>query len=134
MPLGLSTVDTYLYNIVMTLLLRNQTDIVNDPFITRKTHSGDSVFINNEGEQLEVNHINNIVLSTLLKSGIDITRFKSHSTRFAMASLMLSNKVPFHVVKKMGCWKSKDTVYTFYDKRSIGEKSGGFLNTVVQIS
>ncbi|KAM9999474.1 hypothetical protein ACTFIY_000004 [Dictyostelium cf. discoideum] len=77
----------------------------------RKTHSGDSVFINNEGQPLEVKHINNIVLSTLLKSGIDITRFKSHSTRSAIASMLLSNNVPI-----------------------IGEKSGGFLNTVVQIS
>ncbi|KAM9943594.1 hypothetical protein ACTFIT_006992 [Dictyostelium discoideum] len=33
------------------------------------------------------------------------------------------------VVKKMGRWKSNDTVDTFYDKRIIGEKSGGFLNT-----
>ncbi|KAM9975592.1 hypothetical protein ACTFIW_005465 [Dictyostelium discoideum] len=31
-------------------------------------------------------------------------------------------------------WKSNDTVDTFYDKRIIGEKSGGFLNTFVQIS
>ncbi|KAM9954848.1 hypothetical protein ACTFIW_000951 [Dictyostelium discoideum] len=66
--------------------------------------------------------------------GIDISKFKSHSTRSAMASLLLSNNVPFHVVKKMGRWKSNDTVDTFYDKRIIGEKSGGFLNTVVQIS
>ncbi|KAM9974159.1 hypothetical protein ACTFIR_003875 [Dictyostelium discoideum] len=51
-----------------------------------------------------------------------------------MASLLLSNNVPFHVVNKMGRWKSNDTVDTFYDKRIIGEKSGGFLNTVVQIS
>ncbi|KAM9955115.1 hypothetical protein ACTFIW_008779 [Dictyostelium discoideum] len=51
-----------------------------------------------------------------------------------MASLLLSNNVPFHVVKKMGRWKSNDTVDTFYDKRIIGEKSGGFLNTVAQIS
>ncbi|KAM9979591.1 hypothetical protein ACTFIY_008869 [Dictyostelium cf. discoideum] len=99
----------------------------------RKTQSGDSVFINNEGQPLEVKHINNIVLSALLKSGIDITRFKSHSTRSAMASLLLSNNLPFHVVK-MSRWKSNDTVDTFYDKRIIGEKSGGFLNTVVQIS
>ncbi|KAM9948766.1 hypothetical protein ACTFIT_009964 [Dictyostelium discoideum] len=100
----------------------------------RKPHSGDSVFIKNEGEPLQVNDINSIVLSTLSKSGIDIVKFKSHSTRSAMASLLLSNNVPFHVVKKMGRWKSNDTVDTFYDKRIIGEKSGGFLNTVVQIS
>ncbi|KAM9948582.1 hypothetical protein ACTFIT_009780 [Dictyostelium discoideum] len=100
----------------------------------RNPHSGDSVFIKNEGEPLQVNDINSIVLSTLSKSGIDISKFKSHSTRSAMASLLLSNNVPFHVVKKMGRWKSNDTVDTFYDKRIIGEKSGGFLNTVVQIS
>ncbi|KAM9943659.1 hypothetical protein ACTFIT_001948 [Dictyostelium discoideum] len=100
----------------------------------RKPHSGDSVFIKNEGEPLQVNDINSIVLSTLSKSGIDIVKFKSHSTRSAMASLLLSNNVPFHVVKKMGRWKSNDTVDTFYDKRIIGEKSGGFLNTVIQIS
>ncbi|KAM9950993.1 hypothetical protein ACTFIT_009750 [Dictyostelium discoideum] len=88
----------------------------------------------NEGGPLQVNNINSIVLSTLSKSGIDIAKFKSHSTRSAMASLLLSNNVPFHVVKKMGRWKSNDTVDTFYDKRIIGEKSGGFLNTVVQIS
>ncbi|KAM9962835.1 hypothetical protein ACTFIR_005752 [Dictyostelium discoideum] len=29
----------------------------------------------------------------------------------------------------MGHWKSNDSVDTFYDKRIIGEKSGGFLNT-----
>ncbi|KAM9952516.1 hypothetical protein ACTFIR_007570 [Dictyostelium discoideum] len=100
----------------------------------RKPHSGDSVFIQNEGKPLDVKEINIIVLSTLSSSGIDISKFKSHSTRSAMASLLLSNNVPFHVIKKMGRWKSKDTVDTFYDKRIIGEKSGGFLNTVVQIS
>ncbi|KAM9954675.1 hypothetical protein ACTFIW_003275 [Dictyostelium discoideum] len=100
----------------------------------RKPHSGDSVFIQNEGKPLDVKEINIIVLSTLSSSGIDISKFKSHSTRSAMASLLLSNNVPFNVVKKMGRWKSNDTVDTFYDKRIIGEKSGGFLNTVVQIS
>ncbi|KAM9955109.1 hypothetical protein ACTFIW_008773 [Dictyostelium discoideum] len=100
----------------------------------RKPRSGDSVFIQNEGKPLDVKEINIIVLSTLSSSGIDISKFKSHSTRSAMASLLLSNNVPFHVVKKMGRWKSNDTVDTFYDKRIIGEKSGGFLNTVVQIS
>ncbi|KAM9975516.1 hypothetical protein ACTFIW_012100 [Dictyostelium discoideum] len=100
----------------------------------RKPHSGDSVFIQNEGKPLDVKEINIIVLSTLSSSGIDIGKFKSHSTRPAMASLLLSNNVPFHVVKKMGRWKSNNTVDTFYDKRIIGEISGGFLNTVVQIS
>ncbi|KAM9974050.1 hypothetical protein ACTFIR_009392 [Dictyostelium discoideum] len=99
----------------------------------RKPHSGDSVFIQNEGKPLDVKEINIIVLSTLSSSGIDISKFKSHSTRSAMASLLLSNNVPFHVVKKMGRWKSNDTVDTFYDKRIIGEKSGGFLNTVKKI-
>ncbi|KAM9957058.1 hypothetical protein ACTFIR_003795 [Dictyostelium discoideum] len=93
----------------------------------RKPHSGDSVFIQNK-------EINIIVLSSLSSSGIVISKFKSHSKLSAMASLLLSNNVPFHVVKKMGRWKSNDTVDTFYDKRIIGEKSGGFLNTVVQIS
>ncbi|KAM9985665.1 hypothetical protein ACTFIZ_012359 [Dictyostelium cf. discoideum] len=100
----------------------------------RKKHQSDSVFINNDGTPLQVNQINEVVLSTLSKSGIDTTKFKSHSTRSAMASLLLSNNVPFHVVKKMGRWKSNDTVDTFYDKRIIGEKSGGFLNNVVQLS
>ncbi|KAM9994400.1 hypothetical protein ACTFIZ_007552 [Dictyostelium cf. discoideum] len=100
----------------------------------RKKHQSDSVFINNDGTPLHVNQINEVVLSTLSKSGIDTTKFKSHSTRSAMASLLLSNNVPFHVVKKMGRWKSNDTVDTFYDKRIIGEKSGGFLNNVVQLS
>ncbi|KAM9972507.1 hypothetical protein ACTFIW_006050 [Dictyostelium discoideum] len=89
----------------------------------RKPHSGDSVFIQNEGKPLDVKEINIIVLSTLSSSDIDISKFKSHSTRSAMASLLLSNNVPFHVVKKMGRWKSNDTVDTFYDKRIIGEKS-----------
>ncbi|EAL60328.1 hypothetical protein DDB_G0294310 [Dictyostelium discoideum AX4] len=97
----------------------------------RKPHWGDSVFIKNEGEPLQVNDINSIVLSTLSSSGIDTRKFKSHSIRSAMASLLLFNNVPFHVVKKMGRWKSNDTVDTFYDKRIIGEKSGGiFIDTV----
>ncbi|KAM9994152.1 hypothetical protein ACTFIZ_002962 [Dictyostelium cf. discoideum] len=100
----------------------------------RKKHQSDSIFINNDGTPLQVNQINEVVLSTLSKSGIDTTKFKSHSTRSAMASLLLSNNFPFHVVKKIGRWKSNDTVDTFYDKRIIGEKSGGFLNNVVQIS
>ncbi|KAM9954228.1 hypothetical protein ACTFIW_003769 [Dictyostelium discoideum] len=95
----------------------------------RKPHSGDSVFIQNEGKPLDVKEINIIVLSTLSSSGIDISKFKSHSTRSAMASLLLSNNVPFHVVKKMGRWKSNDTVDTFYDKRIIGEKSGEGFQT-----
>ncbi|KAM9954233.1 hypothetical protein ACTFIW_003774 [Dictyostelium discoideum] len=68
----------------------------------RKSHSGDSLFIQNE-------EINIIVLPTLSSSGIDISKFKSHSTRSAMASLLLSNNVPFHIVKKMSRWKSNDT-------------------------
>ncbi|KAM9955091.1 hypothetical protein ACTFIW_008755 [Dictyostelium discoideum] len=100
----------------------------------RKPHLGDSVFIQNEGKPLDDKEINIIVLLTLSSSGIDISKFKSHSTRSAMASLLLSNNVPFHVFKKMSRWKSNDTVDTFYDKRIICEKFGGFLNTVVQIS
>ncbi|KAM9984514.1 hypothetical protein ACTFIZ_007511 [Dictyostelium cf. discoideum] len=100
----------------------------------RKKHQSDSVFINNDGTPLHVNQINEVVLSTLSKSDIYTTKFKSHSTRSAEASLLLSNDAPFHVVKKMGRWKSNNTVYTFYDKRIIGEKSGGFLNNVVQLS
>ncbi|KAM9975654.1 hypothetical protein ACTFIW_000771 [Dictyostelium discoideum] len=87
-----------------------------------------------KGRRKPHSDINIIVLSTLSSSGIDISKFKSHSTRSAMASLLLSNNVPFHVVKKMGRCKPNDTVDNFYDKRIIGEKSGGFLNTVVQIS
>ncbi|KAM9975498.1 hypothetical protein ACTFIW_012082 [Dictyostelium discoideum] len=56
----------------------------------RKPHSGDSDFIQNEGKPLDVKEINIIVLSTLSSSGIDISKFKSHSTRSAMASLLLS--------------------------------------------
>ncbi|KAM9962838.1 hypothetical protein ACTFIR_005755 [Dictyostelium discoideum] len=63
----------------------------------RKPHSGDAVFIQNEGKPLDDKEINIFVLSTLSNSGIDI-------------------------------------IDTFYDKRIIGEKSGGFLNIVVQIS
>ncbi|KAM9974037.1 hypothetical protein ACTFIR_009379 [Dictyostelium discoideum] len=37
----------------------------------RKPHSGDSVFIQNEGKPLDVKEINIIVLSTLSSSGID---------------------------------------------------------------
>ncbi|KAM9955062.1 hypothetical protein ACTFIW_008726 [Dictyostelium discoideum] len=99
----------------------------------RKPHSGDSDFIQNECKPFDVKEINIIVLSTLSSSGIDISKFKSHSTRSAMASLLLSNNVPFHVVKKMVRWKSNYIVDTFYDKRIIGGKSGGFLNTVVSI-
>ncbi|KAM9955154.1 hypothetical protein ACTFIW_008818 [Dictyostelium discoideum] len=90
----------------------------------KKPHSGDSVLIQNERKPLDVNEINIIVLSTLSSSGIDISKFKSHYIRSAMASLLLSNNVPFHVVKKMGRWKSNDTVDTFYYKKIIGEKSG----------
>ncbi|KAM9975763.1 hypothetical protein ACTFIW_000039 [Dictyostelium discoideum] len=47
----------------------------------RKPHSGDSVFIQNEGKPLDVKEIKIIVLSTLSSSVIDISMFKSHSTR-----------------------------------------------------
>ncbi|KAN0022981.1 hypothetical protein ACTFIU_009064 [Dictyostelium citrinum] len=100
----------------------------------RNAKSGDSVFIHADGTPLQVDDINKVVISTLSKSGIDVSKFKSHSTRSAMASLLLSNNVPFHVVKKIGRWKSNGAVDTFYDKKIIGEKSGGFLNTVVQLS
>ncbi|KAM9985670.1 hypothetical protein ACTFIZ_012367 [Dictyostelium cf. discoideum] len=91
--------------------------------------------VNNQGLLVEEECIlKKEEISEMNKSGIDTTKFKSHSTRYAMASLLLSNNVPFHVVKKMGRWKSNDTVDTFYEKRIIGEKSGGFLNNVVQLS
>ncbi|KAN0040687.1 hypothetical protein ACTA71_009025 [Dictyostelium dimigraforme] len=84
--------------------------------------------------ELSTKETDEIVVSTLSKSGIDISKFKSHTTRSAMASLLLSNNIPFHVVRKMGRRKSNDTVDTFYDKKNIGEKSGGFLNTAVKLS
>ncbi|KAM9994160.1 hypothetical protein ACTFIZ_002975 [Dictyostelium cf. discoideum] len=114
--------------------VRHLTTYIKSTKERRKKHQSDSVFINNDGTPFNVNQINEVVLSTLSKSGIDTTKFKSHSTRSAMASLLLSNNVPFHVVKKIGRWKSNDTVDTFYDMRIIGEKSGGFLNNVVQPS
>ncbi|KAN0045079.1 hypothetical protein ACTA71_006607 [Dictyostelium dimigraforme] len=98
----------------------------------RSTNSGNSVFTQNNGDPLSTKEIDEIVVSTLSKSGIDISKFKSHSTRSAMDSLLLSNNI--HVVKKMGRWKSNDTVDTFYDKKIIGEESSGFLNTVVKLS
>ncbi|KAM9975743.1 hypothetical protein ACTFIW_000019 [Dictyostelium discoideum] len=156
-PLAFSNINGHRSMLNHLLLLKNQTNIVNYPFITRimtgihkllpsstkyqeiwdanqifkylpslddtnshvcpvhhlatylraskgrrKPHSCDYVFIQNEGKPLDVKEINIIVLSTLSSSCIDISKFKSHST-----------------------------LDTFYDKRIIGEKSGGFLNTVV---
>ncbi|KAM9974219.1 hypothetical protein ACTFIR_003935 [Dictyostelium discoideum] len=78
--------------------------------------------------------INIIVLSILSSSGIDIGKFIYLYSHSAMTSLLLYNNVPFHLVKMNVRCKSNDIVYTFYDKRIIGKKSGGFLNTVAQIS
>ncbi|KAN0018530.1 hypothetical protein ACTFIU_011148 [Dictyostelium citrinum] len=55
----------------------------------RNSKSGDSVFIHADGTPLEVDDINKVVISTLSKSGIDISKFKSHSTHSAMASLLV---------------------------------------------
>ncbi|KAM9975703.1 hypothetical protein ACTFIW_003652 [Dictyostelium discoideum] len=141
-PLAFSTINGHRSMLNQLLLLKNQTDIVNYPFITR-IMTGIHKLSPSSAKYQEIWDANQVFkhLSTikvipkytntaLLKK----TLFKSHSTRSAMASLLLSNNVPFHVVKKMGRWKSNYTVDTFYDKRIIGEKSGGFLNTVVQIS
>ncbi|KAM9955161.1 hypothetical protein ACTFIW_008825 [Dictyostelium discoideum] len=186
-----STINGHRSMLNQLLLLKNQTDIVNDPFITRimtgihklrpssakyqeiwdanqvfkhlsttkvipkytytallkKTLVLCKMFGLARSSDLVKWSFNSLIITPdsikgpvinakeqLTSLGIDISKFKSHSTRSAMASLLLSNNVPFHVVKKMGRWKSNDTVDTFYDKRIIGEKSGGFLNTVVQIS
>ncbi|KAM9975460.1 hypothetical protein ACTFIW_013341 [Dictyostelium discoideum] len=75
-------------------LVRNLTTYLRVSKERRKPHSGDSVFIQNEGKPFHFKEINIIVLSTLSSSGIDISKFKSHSTRSAMASLLLSNNVP----------------------------------------
>ncbi|KAN0033169.1 hypothetical protein ACTFIV_005176 [Dictyostelium citrinum] len=55
----------------------------------RTSKSGDSIFIHDT--PLQYDDINKVVISTLSKSCIDVTKFKSHSTRSAMASLLLSN-------------------------------------------
>ncbi|KAM9994436.1 hypothetical protein ACTFIZ_012884 [Dictyostelium cf. discoideum] len=104
--------DTYSH----VCLVRHLTTYLKSTKERRKKHQSDSVFINDDGTPLHVNLSNEFVLLTLTKSGIDTTKFKSHSTPSAMASLMLPNNVPFHVVKKMGRWKSNDTADTFYDK------------------
>ncbi|KAM9975684.1 hypothetical protein ACTFIW_003633 [Dictyostelium discoideum] len=53
----------------------------------RKPHSGDSVFIKNEGKHLDVKDIGIIVLSTLSSSGIDIIL-----VQVKLLSFQLSNK------------------------------------------
>ncbi|KAN0001069.1 hypothetical protein ACTFIZ_002292 [Dictyostelium cf. discoideum] len=174
-PLAFSTINNHRSMLNQLLLLRNQTDIVNDPFISRimtgihklrpssakykeiwdankvfkylstikvlpkftytallnKTlvlckmfglaRSSDLVKWSFKGLNITTDSIRGPVINakeqrkdgvlsilelTCLddnysQSGIDTTKFKSHSTRSAMASLMLSNNVPFHVVKKM---------------------------------
>ncbi|KAM9954356.1 hypothetical protein ACTFIW_003897 [Dictyostelium discoideum] len=73
-----------------------------------KPHSGDSVFIQNEGKPLDVKEIN--------------------------ISYYQLSQAQVLILAKDGRWKSNDTVDTSYGKRIIGEKSDGFLNTFVQNS
>ncbi|KAM9957129.1 hypothetical protein ACTFIR_003866 [Dictyostelium discoideum] len=94
--------------------LMNKTDIVNDPFITR-------------------------IMTGIHKFHLSYAKYQEIWDKKRLLSLSLgkslSNAFALHelqgYINKMGRWKSKETVDTFHDKRIIGEKSGGFLNTVV---
>ncbi|KAM9975626.1 hypothetical protein ACTFIW_005499 [Dictyostelium discoideum] len=53
-----------------------------------------SIFIQNEDKPLDVKEINTIVLSTLSSSGIDISKFKYHSTSlFLLTIIYISVKI-----------------------------------------
>ncbi|GAM29503.1 hypothetical protein SAMD00019534_126790, partial [Acytostelium subglobosum LB1] len=83
----------------------------------------DQVFIDGEGHPLTYSDFSKITMNLLSKTNIDTSQFKSHSTRTAMATLLLQCNVPLHTVKKLGRWRTSESLELFYDKEIIGLKS-----------
>ncbi|KAM9972521.1 hypothetical protein ACTFIW_006064 [Dictyostelium discoideum] len=177
-PLAFSTINGHRSMLNQLLLLKNQTDIVNDPFITRimtgihKLRPSSAKYQEIWDANQVFKHLSTIKVipkytyTALLKktlvlckmfglarssdlvkwsfNGLVITPdsikgpvVNAKEQRKGVLSILEFSLYPFRPgfsVAKMGRWKSNDTVDTFFDKRIIGEKSGGFLNTVVQIS
>ena len=57
------------------------------------------------------------VLLVLKQADIDISKYKSHSTRGATTSAARRLGVPLNLILKQGSWKSAQTFAQFYDKR-----------------
>ncbi|KAM9954298.1 hypothetical protein ACTFIW_003839 [Dictyostelium discoideum] len=170
--LTFSTINGHRSILNQLLLLRNQTDIVNDQFITRTmnaihklrpssakyqeiwdktlvlckmfglTRSSDLVkwsfnwfFITLDsikGPVINAKEQRKGVLSILELTSLDDTNSQVCPVRHLVTYYRASKgRRKSHSDNSVFIQNEVDT---FYDKRIIGEKSGGFLNTVVQIS
>ena len=57
------------------------------------------------------------VILVLKEASIDVSKYKSHSTRGATTSAARRLGVPLNLIIKQGSWKSAETFARFYDKR-----------------
>ena len=56
------------------------------------------------------------------EAGIDVDKFKPHSTRSAAASKAKRKEVPIQDILDAAMWKSHTTFAKFYDKDCVAEK------------
>lgn len=70
--------------------------------------------------------------SMLQKSGVDITTFKCHSTRSAVASKSFVSGIPIHQILEAASWSSVKTFADFYNKPIVDKPcfSNDLLETV----
>lgn len=70
------------------------------------------------------------IRTVLGAAGIDIVKFKSHSTRAAASSAAQSKFVPIKEIMNTAGWSSEKTFQTFYSK-PIEKNSNSFANSVL---
>lgn len=72
------------------------------------------------------------IKEVLCDAGIDISRFKAHSTRAASTSAARAMGIPLDEIMKVAGWSRVSTFETFYHKPQVLEKEQfqNFLNLV----
>jgi hypothetical protein len=87
---------------------------------------GDKVFLNilPPYDPIGVQRIAKITLEAMEMAGIDVTRFKAHSTRMAVASKAIDRGASVDEVMRQGRWRSRDVFTTFYNRSHPMDISG----------
>ena len=69
-------------------------------------------------------------LKIMKSAGLDIDKYKSHSTRGASASAAKRLGVPLNVIMRRASWKSVDSFARFYDK-SLEQDTSDMANVLL---
>lgn len=72
------------------------------------------------------------IKEVLAESGIDIRKFKAHSTRHAASSAALRERVSIDTIRKSAGWSEKSQCFAKFYNRPIMPRDDSFTRAIIE--